>query len=76
MALVQHFMRWGASFSPVSEMHWAWSARTPPECGTLCILELMKHARRFPDVYQHPEIGRTEGSCQRSRPILDRALPI
>lgn len=54
MALVQHFMHWGTSFSPVSEMHWAWSAQSPPECGTPCILELMKHARRFPDRVSTP----------------------
>lgn len=75
MALVQHFVHWGTSFSPVSEIHWAWSAQSPPECGTLCILELIKHARRFPDVYQHPATRRSEGSCQRTGPILDGMVP-
>lgn len=76
MALVQHCVQWGTSFSLVSEMHWAWRAPKPPEFGILCILELMKHARRFPDVYHHPVMRRAEGSCQRTRPILDGMVPI
>lgn len=61
-ALLHHFVHWGTSFSPVSVMRWAWSAQSPPECETLCILELMKHAGRFPDVYQHPVTLRAAAS--------------
>lgn len=43
-------------------MRWAWSAQSSPECGTLCILELMKHAGRFPDVSQHPVTLRAAAS--------------